>query len=119
MPSGPINLKKMIQKKRSATVRPELKQSVYVLPQKVAEERKKLELQKKEKIAAKRIEDIKHYKRSLNRIWIAKYIESHVGIPFMEVCAGLDSKDSKIVKLVKETKQMLVNEKFGVEKDEE
>lgn len=119
MPSGTLNIKKMIQKKKRPTKLPELKQSTFVLPPKTAEERKQAELIKKEKIAQKRIDDIKRYKRSINRIWLAKYIESTKGIPFLEICDGMESKNSQILKIVKTTKQELVDAKFGVEEEEE
>tara|TARA_B100001989_G_C24535175_1_gene463896 strand:- start:687 stop:1076 length:390 start_codon:yes stop_codon:yes gene_type:complete len=122
MPSGLLNpqqLKKMIQKKRIPKKFPEFKQSKLVLPPSVIAFRKQSELEKKEKLAQKRLEDIKRYKRSLNRIWIARYIESKRGIPFMEICEGMEVKNSQILKLVKETKQELVDAKFGVEEEEE
>ena len=119
MPSGTLNIKKMIQKKKRPTKLPELKQSTFVLPPKTVEERKQAELLKKEKLAQKRIDDIKRYKRSINRIWLAQYIQSTKGIPFLEVCEGMESKNSQILKIVKTTKEELVDAKFGVEEEEE
>lgn len=118
MPSGPLNIRKMIQKKRPTKL-PEVKPSTSVLPPKIAENRKQAELIKKEKLAQKRIDDIKRYKRSIDRIWMAKYIQSTMGIPFMTVCEGMESKNSQILKIVKNKKQELVDSKFGVEEVEE
>lgn len=109
----------MIQKKKRPTKLPEQKQSSFILPPKTVEERKQAELLKKEKIAQKRKDDIKRYKRSINRIWLAKHIESTQGIPFMEICYGMESKNSQILKIVKNAKQELVDAKFGVEEEEE
>ena len=122
MPSGLLNpqqLRKMIQKKNLPKKIPELKVSTLVLPPKVVENRAQAELEKKEKLAKKRLDDIKSYKRSLKSIWVAKYIETNMGVPFMEICEGIETKNSKILKLVKEVKQELVDEKFGVEVEEE
>ena len=109
----------MIQKKRRPTKMPELKQSKFVLPPQKVKDRKQAELLKREKLVQKRIDDIKRYKRSINRIWLAKYIESTKGIPFMEICDGMESKNSQILKIVKTTKQELVDAKFGVVEEEE
>lgn len=92
--------------------------STFVVPKKTAEDRKQAELLKKEKLVQKRIDDIKRYKRSINRIWLARYIETTKGIPFMEICDGLESKAPQILKIVKDTKQELVDAKFGVEEEE-
>lgn len=120
MPSGPLNIKKMmIPKKKRPTKLPEVKPSTSVLPPKTAEARKQAQLLKKEKLAQKRINDIKRYKRSIDRIWVARYIERTKGIPFMEICEGLESKNSQVLKLVKATKQELVDAKFGVEEEKE
>ena len=119
MPSGTLNIKKMIQKKKRPTKLPELKQSTFILPPKTVEERKQAELLKKEKIAQKRIDDIKRYKRSIKRIWLAKHIETIRGIPFLEICDGMESKNSQILKIVKTTKQELVDAKFRVKEEEE
>ena len=97
---------------------PEFK-STFVVPPNLAQERAQAKKLKKEKLAQKRIDDIKRYKRSLNRIWMAKYIETTKGIPFMEICEGLESKKSQFVKLVKAAKQELVDAKFGIEETEE
>ena len=107
----------MIQKKKRPTKMPEIT-STFVVPQKTAENRKHAELLKKEKLVQKRIDDIKRYKRSINRIWLARYIETTKGIPFMEICDGLESKTPQILKIMKDTKQELVDAKFGVEEEE-
>lgn len=119
MPSGAFNLKKMIQKKKIPKKLPELKESTLVLPPNVIENRIQAKHKKKEKLAEKRLDDIKRYKRSLDRIWIARYIESNRGIPFMQICEGMESKNSQVSKIVKEVKQELVDAKFGVEEQEE
>ena len=98
---------------------PELKKSTFVLPPQKVKDRAQAELLKKEKVVQKRIDDIKRYKRSINRIWLARYIESIVEIPFMEICDGMESKNSQILKIVKSTKQELVDAKFGVEEEGE
>jgi hypothetical protein len=106
----------MIQKKKRISKKfPDFKQSTLILPSNVIAFRKQSELEKKERLAQKRLEDIKRYKRSIGRIWIARYIESNRGIPFMEVCEGMETKNSQVSKIVKEVKQELVDAKFGVE----
>ena len=66
-----------------------------------------------EKKNKKNEEARKKYKRSIGRVFIAKYIESNYGIPFIEVCEGLESKNSQMIKLVKKAKEEFVDKRFG------
>jgi len=117
MPSGPLNIQKMIQKKRPKTL-PGFKPSTFVLPPNTAQDRKQADIENKEKLAQKRDDDIKRFKRSINRIWMARYIEKNYGIPFLEVCDLMESKNSKILNLAKKIKQELTYEKFGPDEEE-
>ena len=117
MPSGPLNIKKMIHKKRPKTL-PVFKPSTFVLSPDKVEDRKQENIEKKEKLDQKRVDDIKRFKRSINRIWMARYIETNYGTPFMEVCDLMESKNSKILNLVKKIKQELAYKKFGPDEEE-
>ena len=107
----------MIQKKRPKTL-PIFKPSTFVLPPNTAKDRKQADIEKKEKLAQKRVDDIKRFKRSINRIWMARYIETNYGIPFLEVCDLMESKNSNILNLAKKIKQELAYEKFGPDEEE-
>jgi hypothetical protein len=61
---------------------------------------------------------IKTYRRSLNRIYIAKYMEREFSIPFMNVCAKLEDKDKGMTKFIKKLKDELVEAKFPSDEEE-
>lgn len=118
MSNGLMNVKKMINKKRPTKL-PIMKETNVIHSKAFLDNIEKMKAQKRTKNAEKRKQDIKKYRRSLDRIWIAKYIQEREGIHFMEICSGLEGKSADIIKLVAKYKNKLVEERFGAEEGEE
>lgn len=82
------------------------------LPVSTQERRAQLEIQKKERVEKEFETKVKIYRRRLDRLTIAKYISEDGDLTFMEVCAGIEAKDSEILGLVKQKKDELVSQRF-------
>lgn len=118
MPSGILNLKKLIAKKNIP--RPIMNTSDFRPSLKIQKDRESLARDKKKKEKKVREEEIKIYKRSLDRWYMAFYLQRHEGIPYLEAAAGMEGKgDPQIKKLVLQHKEKLVKAKFGEDEESE
>jgi len=130
VPLRPFNLKKLIRKR--PTVRPTLVSKDWEPSLSVQKEREAQKLSNTVKSQLELELDVKRFKRSLDRIFMARYIQTNMAREYWDtfitdkkfdsfdkssvywhVCAALESKKGKDFAFVKNVKSKLVREKFG------
>ena len=131
VPLRPFNLKKLIRRKRPTvlTIVPNLDWTPSLSVQKEREDKQN------SKTVKSQLEfelEVKRFKRSLDRIFMAKYIQNNMSreywdtfitdkkfdpfdtsLVYWSVCEAMESKKGKDFAFVKNVKSKLVSERFG------